>query len=270
MDQYKLELFRQGYTVVPNIISQDLIKKLRDKYIKLFESKNISTLLTTDFLAEADIADLIFSSSVIQTIASIVGKNYCIYPDFTLRQNLYIPWHTDTSYLSIPETDNIEESNMVQMSIYLQDNTYHNGGGLEVIPGSHRHKNINRHDLRTNQIDFTKSVVMPSTAGSLVFWDSRLLHKSREPHLGNTQPKLAIQWTISKNDLFASKYLQFLNDRINSKHQHISDNQGSRENNYLNSMKQISYPSSFNDYQISNINKYGLKLRLLSDMEETV
>ncbi len=153
---------------------------------------------------------------------------------------------------------------MIQASIYLQDNTLTYGGGLEVIPGSHLYHEIDHQNLNIHQIDCSNSILIPSTAGSLVLWDSRLIHKSSE-QTKNTilEAKLAIQGTISRNEEFAKYFLGFLNKRSNEKHKDPIYDQGTRETNYLKSIKKLKYPESFNQYQLDNIHKYGLRIKLL-------
>lgn len=258
----KLELLSDGYTIIHNVISNDEINAVRSLYLEKLQYYKESTLPPALFLKEEKISNLIFSDSVVGIINKIVGTNFNLYPDFTIRKSLYIPWHTDTSYLSICDTDSYEESNMIQMSIYLQDNDEQDGGGLEIIPGSHRFRNIDRATLLSNPIDFKSSQVMPSRAGSLVFWDSRLIHRSC-PNPNKGEVKLAIQWTISKNDLFSTRYLSYLSDRVLAKKKHVSDELGNRELSYLQSIGQIKYPDSFSEQQLSLIRKNGIKLQLL-------
>ncbi len=263
-NKYKQQLFELGYTVIPNMIHADKINDIRDSYLHLFEESNVSTLKPSEFLKYSTISDTIFNDNVMEAVSNVVGNNYCLYPDFTIRKNLYIPWHTDTSYLDINQTDSYEDSNFVQMSIYLQDNTLETGGGLEIITGSHRIKNINRKNLLNNNINFSNSSLMPSNSGDLVFWDSRLIHKSRENSLNAQCIKLAVQWTISQNEKFSQQYLQYLYDRINAYNTHVSDNiENNREMLYLNDIPNIQFPFSFTNHQIHKINKFNVNVKTL-------
>lgn len=262
MNSYKSQLSQNGFCVIPNIVSPDTIKELRDKYVPAL-SKDL-TLSCHEFLAAEDLSNILYSPLVIEIISNIIGDEFCIYPDFTLRKGMYVPWHTDTPYLSQVQTNSDLETNMLQASIYLQDNTLENGGGLEAIPGSHLYNKIDHQNLRIHQIDCSNSIIIPSTAGSLVLWDSRLIHKSREQNkTTQSEVKLAIQGTISRNEEFAEDFLSFLNKRSNEKHKDPIYDQGTREADYIKSMKKLRFPESFNEYQIKNIHKYGLKLKLL-------
>lgn len=260
MEIYKNELFQLGYCVVPQVLAQDHIDSLRNIYLRTFADSNLVTLKPSEFLKNEAIADIIFNPQVIKTIETIIGKEFCIYPDFTIRKSLYIPWHTDTAYLSIKDTDDDEHSDMVQMSIYLQNNALESGGGLEIIPGSHRQKNLNRQNLMANEIDFNQAKLMPSMAGDLVFWDSRLIHRSSHANI-NKETKLALQWTISRTEKFSLHYLNYLNDRILAKQKHVSDNVGTRESDYLLGIKEVKFPESFSPHQNQMIINNKIKIK---------
>lgn len=262
MRKFQSDLIEQGYCVVPNVIAKSQISRLRDLNLNLFDQSGLITLKPNDFLKNPEVSDILFSSEIVHAISTVVGEKFCIYPDFTIRKSLYIPWHTDTSYLSSSDTDSHEESDMVQMSIYLQDNDLASGGGLEIIPGSHRYKNLNRKDLLTNEIDFGLAKLMPSMAGDLVFWDSRIIHRSSNQNK-KSKVKLAIQWTISKTERFSAQYIQYLIDRVMSRQKHVSDKIGTREHDYLNGIKEVRFPESFSEQHREKIKFFGLKVKTL-------
>lgn len=248
----KNDLLLKGYCVIDDIIPNNLIHDLRRKHLQYFT--NDATLTCEEFLGDSELSRIIFSDGLVTAISEVIGKNFCLYPDFTLRKNLYIPWHNDTPYLTDKERIESAEADMVQASVYLQDNTIDNGGGLDIIEGSH-------HSRASDEINFLSSQMMASKAGSLVLWDSRIWHKSREQTQASSQiPKLAIQWTVSRNTKFSKHFLNYLKDRIMSRKQHVIDINSTREINYLNSILELKYPSSFSKSQLDIIEKNQINL----------
>lgn len=263
MPKYKEQLHTNGFCVIPDIISQDLVQQLRNKY--LYQLSNDKRMLTAqDILDNSDLYNVLFSEDVINIISNILGSSYCIYPDFTLRRSVYVAWHVDVPYLSQAEANSDICANMLQVSLYLQDNTPENGGGLDAISGSHHYTDIDPQNLDLSGVDFSKQIQIPSLAGSLTIWDSRLIHKSSVPINDKpTEAKLALQWTISRTGKFANHYLNFLSDRIHAKLKDPIYDKTNREMEHLLSIAKLRYPDSFNDEQIAVIEKHGLQFKLL-------
>ena len=115
----------------------------------------------------------------------------------------------------------------------MQDNNEESGGGLEIISGSHKNPHINRKDPSNSEnYIIEKGDISKSKAGDLVLWDSRVVHRS----IKNNNPKLkklALQWTISNTNRFASKYLNYLSNRSYKQTKHVSDMGTDREDAFL-------------------------------------
>lgn len=261
MLHYKKQLFEDGFCVIPDIVSKETVITLRKKYLPYFSEHKL-TFTVDEILANSDLYNIVFSPKLIEIIISLLGSRYCIYPDFTLRSSVYVPWHTDVPYLSTCDANSNILPNFMQVSLYLQDNTPEQGGGLDAIVGSHRYKNIDYQNFDTNNIDVSTWVQMPSLAGSLTIWDSRLVHRSSLPSSNNNpQTKLALQWTISRDDKFSDKYLNFISNRIQAKYKDPIYDKTNREAEHLFSMLNLRYPESFSDEQILILEKYNIILK---------
>lgn len=265
MQQYQEQLFNDGFCVIPDVISPDIVLKLRTKYLPLFSDDRL-TFTAHEILNDHDLSNILFSADIMNIISSIIGVGYCMYPDFTLRSSVYVPWHTDVPYLSQDEANSDLVANMVQVSLYLQDNTFDYGGGLDAILGSHHNSHINPQRLDFSEVGISNSQLIPSISGSLTLWDSRLIHKSsgqNAVNINNSVTKIALQWTVSRNEKFSKQYLQFLSDRIHAKRKDPIYDKTNREIEYLLCMSKLRYPHSFNQDQISLIKNYGIQLKLL-------
>lgn len=262
MKEYKKQLVNQGYCVVENVIPLSVVAELRQKYLSQFTTDKL-TFTAQEVLANKDLSDILFSEKVIGIIGELVGNNYCMYPDFAFRRGLYISWHSDVPYLTPDKT--ALGANVFEVSLYLQDNTLEYGGGLDAIVGSHNCTELDHTNLDLSLLEYDKAQIMPSTAGSLTIWDSRLIHRSSQPHIesANNEIKLALQWTVSVDGTFAANYLQFLQDRIDTKLKSSIYDQDTREIRNVKAMAELSYPTSFSTEQVAVIEKNNIQFKLL-------
>ena len=100
MNNFKIFFDKNGYVVIPKVVCVSKIKELRDKYEFILSKYNALTITPSQFINELSISEILFSDTVINGIKNVISSNnYNMYPDFTIRQSLYIPWHTDVSYL---------------------------------------------------------------------------------------------------------------------------------------------------------------------------
>ena len=82
-----------------------------------------------------------------------------------------------------------------KIGLYLQDNTEEFGGGIDVVVRSHRvwsrfpipflNYLFTRLYLKLHKINNKRRIRVPIKAGSVVFFDSRLLHASSKPNALN-------------------------------------------------------------------------------------
>lgn len=263
MKNYQEQLFTNGFCVIDNVIPLSEVTQLRQKYLSQFTTDKL-TFTAQEVLERPDLAGILFSPIVIQTISQIIGNYYCMYPDFSFRRGLYIPWHSDVPYLTPQDTAPDHSGHMFQVSLYLQDNTAESGGGLDAMVGSHHCQELDHTNLDLAMLAGYQSQRMPSTAGSLTIWDSRLIHKSSEPTDTNVNPeiKLALQWTVSRDEKFSEQYLQFLQDRIDAKLKNSVYDQNPREMRNLLAMSELRYPDSFSSEQLMIIKNHKLKFKL--------
>lgn len=260
--EYKNFFNENGFVVIPDVITSEKIADLRQAYKEALEKYQLVTLTPTQFLEEIDIAKVIFESKVVEATREIVGPDYHMYPDFTIRENLYIPWHTDVSYLPADVANDGGTANFVQCSIYLQDNNQETGGGLEVLSGSHLSRGIDRRNpTNTEGLSFENPELTRSTAGALVFWDSRIVHRSIKNKVPENS-KLAIQWTVSANDNYSELYLDYLRQRAEKTRAHVSD-QGKREEAFVNDIANIQFPGSFSSDLLGLISQQNLRFQLM-------
>jgi len=236
------EMYEQGYIVVPQVINHDEIKKIRGHYKHISKQSGLSTLLPTEILKQPDIFNLLLKEKSTVTIKKLFGCDFSLFPNFTIRESVYIPWHNDSYFLPEEVIDPKEKLQFMQCAIYLQDNDSEFGGGITLIPFSHRLDKKTIDDmLRTPEL--YEKIIM-SKAGDLVLWDNRITHKSSYPDKVPDSTKLALQWTVSASEIHNGPYLDYLRARA-QRSMHVSDYLPKSPKPYFADMSNVTFPSSF-------------------------
>ncbi|WP_340618735.1 phytanoyl-CoA dioxygenase family protein [Xenorhabdus entomophaga] len=238
------KMYEQGYVVIPEIIGKGEIKVIRDFYKKTSEINDLSTLLPTDILKNTEIFHAILNDKAVMAIKEIFGRNFSLFPNFTIRESVYIPWHNDAYFLSDEVINPDTHLQFMQCAIYLQDNDPDHGGGITLIPFSHRLDQATVKSMLNTPQAYEK--VIMSKAGDLILWDNRITHRSTYPDKAPDNTKLALQWTVSASEQHNEPYLQYLRDRAQHS-MHVSDYLPKSPKSYFADMPNVRYPDSFHE-----------------------
>ena len=201
---------RDGFVLIPGVLTNDRVEHHRSHLAKLAagygagrHTTGPEDILASDALREFAI-EVQFSEKLVEVIRAIVGPVVSYVPDLQLHHNKFglagpsQGWHLDCG----SEADDLRNTYLYddnylfgKVGLVLQDNTADLGGGISVIPGSHRafrhagratgsllyrtlYNRLNRHSPSSLS---RREVRLPLTAGSAVYFDSRLLHRSTPP-----------------------------------------------------------------------------------------
>lgn len=207
-------LKKYGFCIIRQVISTAEVALCR-KHCEENTSFKDTSSVPSAFLATPIICEIPFQEHVIAALSKIYEQAFIIYPNFTIRKNVYVPWHTDVAFQG--DLGGFEaQCDFLQCVVYFQDNGSA-GGGLDVIPGSHRRYHINGEFYApAHSLDiFGNSFTIPSQAGDLIIFDGRLLHASTG--IGNklSSDKLGVFWTTSKMTGRSEDHLKHLRNRNN-------------------------------------------------------
>ena len=168
--------------------------------------KDLGSLCTTEVLKYAPVWNTLFKDAVVRSLRAALGPELYYQNDMDVQRNnfgqrgwrLHTGWHMDAG----SETGNgylrSQHYRFVKCGIFLQDFANGWGGGIRIKPKSHRglfepnpmkrrlffaRRALNRlaHMLRFDVDTFD----VPTRAGDLCFFDSRLLHSSMPPRWAN-------------------------------------------------------------------------------------
>lgn len=287
-DQY----FRDGYLLVRDVLTAEQVRWLRAFFRPKFDSParppDTHHWLLDIFGRYPEVRWLSFHEPTLAVLRSLFGEDIVLLPESTAHFNYFGDWHKDTgSYdragrLFFKEKDYL----MWEVAYYLQDNTVDYGGGLDVEPGSHREPEdlfvhpppfrkrslperiwhqLNRRARRdywqayyryeyapSYEPDPSKVVSVPSLAGDMVIFDSKLNHHATPARgipvnarwlprglLPFEHEKLALYSGWSLNNSTARAYMEWTKTRREYPH-----------------LKEFSYPPDF----LTEAERAGVKL----------
>lgn len=214
------EFAETGFAVVPGVLDPEEVSRARE----LCESFSETLEVPGDaFLETKELGGLLVKAPVVESFRGLLGENYRLYPNMTVRKSLYVGWHVDLAFAG-PGRQYVWKHDFahIQAAVYLQDNDADTGGGIDVVPGSHIHS-LDAYGRATP--DFPAAlraaprppVRVDSRAGDLVLWHARLWHASTPSHLGPEerrepeQAKLGIFLSAGRDDLYENnRYLSHL------------------------------------------------------------
>lgn len=258
------EFKKLGYLVVPNFINQEQVKALRKVSEVLLDRENESTLKPTTFLKNSLFTNIIFSVDFKNVINQLSSEYRYFLPNFTIRRNLYIGWHTDDEFV---EADEAETPGVLQCNIYLQSNALQTGGGIDVAPGTHQLSQREKKSLIGNENSFFYNTV-ETNPGDLLIFDYRAIHRSSiAAENSRMDARLALQWTVCKSPDKASMFMQYLIRRQQEK-LHLSDFTDKRALGYFFDAVNVIYPDSFDVETQNAITGSNIVVPSFSEMGE--
>lgn len=217
------EFTDKGFAVIPGLLSGQEVAELRETCVRFLTDTGMQELLPAEFLSTPGLASVPFRAQVADLLKDVLGPSPCVYPNLTVRKNLYVSWHVDEAFIG-PGRQYVwlPTFRHVQAAVYLQDNDDDLGGGLDVVPGTHRmsfdgygltepdYEVILRHVLTAHDTHRIKS-----RAGDLVLWDARLLHASTPSNASAAEesgrPKFGVFFSAGSGDPYAAnRYLSHL------------------------------------------------------------
>jgi hypothetical protein len=235
----------QGYVVIPQVLSQEEVRKARSILTQIFSKKSNyegdlyrtseegGSVYIDIFSRYKELRWILFNPKFIEGLSSALGKDFVVLPDAAMHDSQYGGWHKDTtSQERNGHTFHYEQDfQVVTTAIYLQDNSAEYGGGLEVVPHSHtektdpfatkptlieRIKNKLMNSVERKEMKFENQYSVPTKAGDMVIFNLRLTHRATYPEI-NPVPaehrKFAIFTICSANNKHARAFTDYIKSR---------------------------------------------------------
>jgi ectoine hydroxylase-related dioxygenase (phytanoyl-CoA dioxygenase family) len=136
-----------GYVIFSSVFSRDEINKLRQASLEILPAQSppfLPQYVSSIFDRSNFLRDQILGNpKLISALKTVLGDDFVLLDEYGLQDSSYSPPHADTSSLEINgyKFHLNDDFLVIQCAIYLQDNGP-NGGGLSVVPKSHKLKDI--------------------------------------------------------------------------------------------------------------------------------
>jgi len=194
-----------GFVIIPGVLTPNELINARSLIYSKTESMPSykRMIVISDILHDPDLINLLinvqFNEKVVSVLENIFNKKINYVNDLQIQCNMFGSslsgggWHIDAGsevgnqYLHAPSYL------FGKMGVYLQNNTLEFGGGIDVLPKTHKaFRFFNNHIIpQSLYIKFRHKLSMltrriakltvPIKAGDAVFFDSRLYHRSSPP-----------------------------------------------------------------------------------------
>jgi len=199
-DAIPKEFMRNGYVVIPGLLSQEEVRAIRNRLDVEFselEKKSgggwIETLPPTLTISRPYIYETALRENIVATLRMILEPNYTMFPDLEVHRSLFafghtkLPskigfkggWHDDAGSEGFQDYLVDPAYKFVKCGIYLQDNTVEFGGGIDIVEGSHRfpfRTGNNRLDFKIRKVSQKLGILFKSKTVNLKAGDFLAFH----------------------------------------------------------------------------------------------
>jgi hypothetical protein len=198
-----------GIVVVRNALSQDEVRQVRAELDCAFASEHMrdaALMCGTELLRYPAVWSMMFKDRVVRALRAALGSDLCYHQDLDVQRNSYgqigwqrhTGWHMDSGSEGANAYIRAADYRFAKCGIFLQDFDNGWGGGIRIKPKSHRGHSAPDGLLR--RLFFARRVLtrvasmvhldvdtfhVPTRAGDMCFFDSRLLHSSVTPNWDN-------------------------------------------------------------------------------------
>lgn len=240
LEQFKKSFLEKGYGVISQFIDKDDLETLRARCAQIVVDEKEHTIRPTSLLKDDTLTSIIFSKKFLQVIDILPLEYRHFLPNFTVRQNLYVNWHTDDRHA---KPDDGLSPALLQCNIYFQDNSSEHGGGIDVACGT-QHFSVSEKLQKIEKEDFDYETV-GTKSGDLLIFDYRVIHRSTMPkEKPKVDERLALQWTVGADLDRSIGFLEYLMRRQQER-LHPSDFGDKRALAYFFDAANVRFPESF-------------------------
>jgi ectoine hydroxylase-related dioxygenase (phytanoyl-CoA dioxygenase family) len=233
---------RDGFLYLPDFLSSAEAINFRKSCFSLFEKKELpgdQNYIRQDlFNRHPEMRWLLDDARIRSVLSSLLGEDFIFMDrEASVARNYYTQWHRDTEPPDKAGEKWVWEPdvNLVQVGWYLQENCAEYGGGLEVVPGSHRRREWTAANYKDSEIlhgrkrklarwankvgllDRPHGVpyIVPTKPGDLLLFHLRLIHKATYPKVCKTtempahKEKILVSYGASTNNEHPRNYMNF-------------------------------------------------------------
>jgi hypothetical protein len=212
-----------GFTVRRSAVGADEVRDLRAICEDFHKRKGEEWMDPHTLFATPELRTLPFRPASVSLMRDLLGEEFYIVPDFAMNFGKFGAWHRDTGSQLLDGWKYVFDRDFLHVTfgLYFQENHPVFGGGLDVLPSSHKRispfsstKMENVRDkirLRTGA-----RYPIPCEPGDLLAFNFRIFHRAtmpKEPRPPEMPLRIAFFWGAVKKRRHAEAFLQHLRDR---------------------------------------------------------
>jgi hypothetical protein len=189
------DYLKYGFEHLRRIIDEDSVLRFRSLIVKYADEGNEFPLDPAFCLSEKEILKMAFNPQIVSALKQKFHPNYVMFPDIEVQYNLiggyrnnegkFDGWHMDCGSEGHKRYLLEKGYGFAKVGIYFQDNSDFYGGGIDLAPASHVFLGLGSLELSfflKKVLDkfriMTKAKKVNTIAGDVLFFDSRLQHRS--------------------------------------------------------------------------------------------
>ena len=203
------ELYKQGYTVIPSLISKETCDKLKDYLDHNFKedlpynySKGHYQIHLPNNLENFP-EEIVLNKQIHNLLEEVFGKSYYMY-SYTCNANLATedqPYHMDCSHFHPIETIKKFGSPgppiQIIINIYLED-TDEKNGSFDIVPGSHLFTDFEMgEEGDINKKYIKQSIRCNFPKGSVIIRDKRTWHRGTKNSSGKVRYMVGTGYSLN-------------------------------------------------------------------------
>tara|TARA_A100001011_G_scaffold391829_2_gene478117 strand:+ start:2063 stop:2965 length:903 start_codon:yes stop_codon:yes gene_type:complete len=285
MSNYKFHYEQKGYVVIKNVLNNSEIQNLRKLVKKYFiKRKDENRINVSSCYRKPEITKLVLNKKLLKACRQIIGKQFFInelevqYNSFP--ENSKVPPHYDGQS---QKNDNFFKSSSykaLKLGIYLQDTCDIYGGGINVVPNTHKYfpfkSKLQRFENLFKKLSSLLAKKVNIKAGDAILFNHKLLHRGIWPltfKSFNQKPsqecinklmlnneKIVVYWNVlnknSSNKFLENSFKRSVQQEVLSRH-HL--------HNYFTDYLSLSFPKDYNKEFVNKLNKEKILISTLDD-----
>lgn len=235
---------KNGFAYFKNVFSGNEVATMRQQVLEIFkkpsefagdwDDKPPLTAIRADlFNRYQQLRWIFYKPEIHAALKKILGDDIGFVPESVAHYKGFGSWHKDTTSQENTGMHSQHEADwlMVECAVYMQDNVKEYGGGLDVVPGSHKSKDDFLSKKGNNVVDrllnkvSTKMVQnkkskqafhIPSKAGDFIFFNKKLDHRAspcKSPNVPVDKEKLAAFFIGGVNNKHLGHYIDYIKNR---------------------------------------------------------
>lgn len=246
-----------GYAIARGVVPEADLAALLDACRRLTAADDGWAAPASAVCADPIAGGALFGPRALAAVEALLGPEFVLLPSVTVRKNVYVDWHIDAAFRTDLGGIGVEPT-FVQCAIYAQANDAESGGGLSIVPGSHRRVLVEGALFAPARcLDVLgQSEPIASAPGDLVLWDARALHASTPPRGRRPAERYGLFASFARRDAAHGRFVEHLRRRASERRRDGDE----RENRRYADALSLRLPDDFAPVAAQALTRRGISM----------